>query len=907
MPLAPVRRFLPALALSGLLVLPAAAQQPRPLTLEDYPRWSRITDVALTEDGRWMSYGYTPNEGEPTLHLRDLAGSTVHSTPQATGAVFSADGRWAGFYVHLTTEEQARLRRERQPVTRALEVLDLRSGTRTRDADVASFAFSGNSRFLAVARRRADATARHAGADLVVRDLAGGTTRNIGNVAAWAFNEPGTLLAYTVDAAGKAGNGLYLLDPASGVTRVLDSDTLRYDDLAWNEAGTALAVLRGETPARREQRANVLLAFRGLGEGEAPRASRYDPAADPGFPAGFVLSELGSLGWDQAGERVFLGIKEQREKLDLKPEAERTNVEVWHWADERLQSVQKVQAEADRRFTWAAVVHVGPGRFVRLADEAMPRIQRAGETGYALGFRDEPYRAVYDEPGNLRDVIRVDLATGARQPLVERVRFLLGTSPDGRWHAWFRNDTLWAQEIATGRRVNLSAPAGVSFADATADRPGEKNSYGLAGWSRDGGSVLVNHQFDLWALPLDGGAAVNLTRGMGARDQVRFRVVSLDEEDTDLGIDTARPLVVSAYGERTKRSGYWLIEPGQAPRPLLWEDRSVGGLRKAKSADRVVFTRQTFTEFPDWWTSTTRLDSPVRVTDANPQQKEFAWGRRVLVDYTDARGNALQATLALPAGYQPGRRYPMLVYFYERMSQNHHVYSAPVYDDRVHMSTYASNGYLVLQPDVVYTDGQPGSSALDDVTSAVKRVIELGYADPARIGLQGHSWGGYQSSFIVTQTDLFAAVVTGAPLTNLESMHNILYKQTGNGNAALIQWGQGRMGTVPWEDPEGYASQSPVRHVKNITTPFLILHGTADGAVDWNQGLEFYVAARRAGKPVILLSYPDEPHHLARKPNQVDFQRRMMEYFDHYLKGAPAPEWMTEGVRFLDRDREARP
>jgi dipeptidyl aminopeptidase/acylaminoacyl peptidase len=186
----------------------------------------------------------------------------------------------------------------------------------------------------------------------------------------------------------------------------------------------------------------------------------------------------------------------------------------------------------------------------------------------------------------------------------------------------------------------------------------------------------------------------------------------------------------------------------------------------------------------------------------------------------------------------------------------------------------------------------------------VKKVIELGYADPARIGLQGHSWGGYQSSFIVTQTDLFAAVVTGAPLTNLESMHNILYKQSGNTNAPLIQWGQGRMATVPWEDPEGYASQSPVRHVRNITTPFLILHGTADGAVDWNQGLEFFIAARRAGKNVILLSYPDEPHHLAKKPNQIDFQRRMKQYFDHYLKGEPAPDWMTEGVRFLDRDRE---
>ncbi len=901
------RPFLALAALLAVLAGPATTQQLKPLTLDDYPKWSRITDVALSHDGRWMSFGYTPNDGDPTLHIRDLDGTTVHTTANATGAAFSSDGRWAGFLISPTAEEQRKLVRDRQPVIRSLELLDLRTGARTRDADVASFRFAENARFVAIAKRRADNAARHTGADLVVRDLSSGATRNIGNVAAFAFNEPGTLLAYTVDAAGKTGNGLYLLDPATGTTHVLDSDTLRYAAMSWSEDGTAVAVLRGEVPARQERRVNSLIAWRGVQMTGQVRATRWEPRGGNGFPDHMVLSEEGALTWDEAGTRIFLGLKEQRAKVEARPDAERTNVEVWHWADDRVISQQKVQAAADARSTWAGVLHLDNGHFVLLADEAMPRIQRAGETNYALGFRDAPYRAVFDEPGNLRDVVRIDLTTGARQPLVERVRFLLGSSPDGRWHAWFRNDTLWAQEIATGRNLNLSALAGVSFLDLTAERPGEKNAYGVAGWARDGRSVLVNHRYDLWRIPLDGGAAMNLTRGVGDRDKIRFRLVSLDPEADEDGIDTSKPLLVSAYGDWSKQSGYWTIEPGQAPRPLLWEDKSVGGIRKARDADRVILTRQTFEEFPDYWATTTRLEAPRRITDANPQQKEYAWGRRVLVEYTDARGNQLQATLALPAGYRPGQRYPMIVYFYERMSQNHHVYSMPVYDDRVHMSTYASNGYLVLQPDITYTDGQPGSSALDDVTAATRKVIELGYADPARIGLQGHSWGGYQSSFIVTQTDMFAAVVTGAPLTNLESMHNILYKQSGNPNASLIQWGQGRMGTVPWEDPEGYASQSPIRHVTNIRTPFLILHGTADGAVDWNQGLEFYIAARRAGKQVILLSYPDEPHHLARKPNQIDFQRRMREYFDHHLLGTPAPPWMIEGVRFSERDREARP
>jgi dipeptidyl aminopeptidase/acylaminoacyl peptidase len=225
----------------------------------------------------------------------------------------------------------------------------------------------------------------------------------------------------------------------------------------------------------------------------------------------------------------------------------------------------------------------------------------------------------------------------------------------------------------------------------------------------------------------------------------------------------------------------------------------------------------------------------------------------------------------------------------------------PVYDDRPHFSAYASDGYLVFMPDIVYEEGHPGSSALDCVTNAVKKVVELGYADPTRIGIQGHSWGGYQSAFIITQTDMFKAAVIGAPPANLVSMYDQLYKNTGTVNHGIFEIGQVRMGEgkTPWTAHELYESQSPVHHAQNITTPFLVLHGTDDGAVDWLQGVELYSAARRHGKQAILLSYPGENHHLARKENAKDFQVRMKQFFDHHLKGAPAPSWMTDGVPHL--------
>ena len=263
----------------------------------------------------------------------------------------------------------------------------------------------------------------------------------------------------------------------------------------------------------------------------------------------------------------------------------------------------------------------------------------------------------------------------------------------------------------------------------------------------------------------------------------------------------------------------------------------------------------------------------------------------------------MQGTLTLPANYEAGKRYPTIIYFYEKMSDRHHQYSMPTYDDRPHMSFYASNGYMVFMPDVYLEEGSPGTSSLDAITSAAQALIDQGYAEEENIGLQGHSWGGYQTSFILTQTDMFKTIVIGAPPTNLESFYNNIYGSSGTNHHGIMEIGQVRMGRdkTPWSAREAYQRENPMNHVPNINTPFLILHGTDDGAVDWAQGLELYNAARRNGKEVIFLSYPGEGHHLGREANQIDFQIRMKQYFDHHLKGIEAPDWMTNGVPHIQK------
>ena len=685
------------------------------------------------------------------------------------------------------------------------------------------------------------------------------------------------------------GNGVGVLDLERGTMTSLDASASKYAKLAWNEGGDRLAVLKGTKPKDKVQRQNALLLFRPGAQG----GSKPTGLAGYTGPGDMVISELGDVTWSKDSTRVFVGLKEQESEPE-KSEDPIANVDVWHWKDERVQSIQAVRADADRRATYRAAIDAASGKLTVLADEAMPSVTITDDGKWAIGRMDKPYRLQVSWGGSPADYYRIDTGTGERSLIAKNIGRALGASPDSKWFLFQRDKELWAYNLASGSTVNISKASGTSFIDEDDDHPYEKPMYGLAGFSKDGTSVIVNHKFDVWKLPLDGGQPKNLTGGAGAKDQIVFRYQDLDPEER--AIDLSKPILLSAYGEWTKQSGYYRLDPDGGLKRLVFEDKAFGRPVKAKSADRLLYTRETFVEFPDYYVAPGDFTSPVKVTDANPQQAEYAWGSKVLIDYKNSKGVRLQGTLTLPANYEAGKKYPMLVYFYEKMSNTHHRYSMPVYDDRPHMSTYASNGYLVLQPDVVYTIGHPGDSAVDCVTSAVKKVIELGYADPKHIGLQGHSWGGYQSSFILTQTDIFAAVVTGAPVTDLVSFYGELYKSTGTVQQGIMEMGQVRMGGGYFDNRALYESQSPLHNAQKIKTPFLILQGTADGAVDWHQGLEFYNAAKRLGKEVIFLSYPDEPHHLGKEENQKDFQVRMKQFFDHYLKNAPAPSWMTDGV-----------
>ncbi|MCK0131387.1 prolyl oligopeptidase family serine peptidase [Flavobacteriaceae bacterium F08102] len=878
------------------------AQTKKTLALDDYAQWNRINHTAISPDGTWMTYAYTPNEGDATLHIRKIAGDTLRTFINGNRVAFSEDSQWLALIKSPNEKTVEKLKKAKKPVLTDLQLVNLMSNEVTEIRNVKGFNFSKSSKFIAIHKNAKDPKALHKGSDLIIKNLATKQTTNIGNVASYAFNKEGTLLSYIVDADGNYGNGLYLIDLSTFRTWPLNTGEFTYSQLSWNKDGDRLAVLFGSKNDSLVERENSMFWTENLHPGMTTVETKgtYAPKKETTFPDNMVISEYSGLRWNEAGTKIYFGIKAQR-KVIKEDDLLKANVDVWHWKDERVQTRQMVQAKRDERSTFTAVLNLKTNKFIQLATEAMPSVMVNEKSSWALGRVDTLYRKNVTIPSGYADLYSINTTTGAKKLIAERVYRTMGMSPNGEWVLFSRNGTVMGYQFAKGTSTNLTKRTGLDFTDEEDDKPVEKRTYGIAGWSSDGQTLILNHKYDLWTISLISAGATNLTQGLGNKENIRFRLVQLDPDKKDF--DLTKPLLLSAYGDKTKQSGYYEVSFGKKPKKLRYEDKMIGGVIKATAANKIMYTEQTFVDFPDYWVSDLSFKRPKKITDANPQQVNFKWGKRVLVDYTDQRGNKLQATLTLPADYVKGKKYPMIVYFYEKLSQRHHQYSMPGYDDRPHMSTYASNGYLVLMPDIVYDVGLPGSSALDDVTSAAKEVIKLGYADPAKIGLQGHSWGGYESSFIVTQTDMFAAVVTGAPLTNLISMYNVAYKRSGNLNGPILEWSQGRMGVSPWENMELYRSQSPIHHAQNINTPFLILHGTADGAVDWNQGLEFYSAARRLGKEVILLSYPNEPHHLANKDNQKDFQIRMKQYFDFYLKDSAAPLWLKEGIPHINKKR----
>ncbi|MGH7472175.1 MAG: S9 family peptidase, partial [Longimicrobiales bacterium] len=671
-------------------------------------------------------------------------------------------------------------------------------------------------------------------------------------------------------------------------------------------------VLKGLEVDKMRERDNILIAFPDLYAVLSPTTKAAPvklDAAHATFPKGLVVSERRDLVWSANGKLIFLGVKAQVAAPDTSEKKKGTDeladVDVWHTRDLRIQSVQIARAENERNFTYRAAFDVTSGKFITLADSTMRELELTLDGRWAVGRDDRGFISDHKRPS--ADMYRVNTATGERTLMLKAQitntstgSHVFGTSPDGRYFLYWREGQFQLYNLDAGKSTPLTKAGAVNFVNTEFDHPGPKPPYGLASWTRDGKGVVLTHRYDLYLYPLDGGTPTNLTRGLGSKNEIRFRHINTEATESMgalqrarvTAMDPSKPMLFSAYGQWTKKSGFYELRDGQL-KELVYEDAAYGSPSKAAQADRFLFTRETFIEFPDLRVAGADFKDARKISNANPQQAEYAWGRRILFDYTNKKGVRLQGILALPDDYKPGEKRPMIVSFYEKNSQNLHRYSAPSFlgsMGSIPMEA-TSKGYITMMPDVHFNTGASHSDMLECVEAATRKVIELGYADPKHIGVHGHSYGGQGVAFIGTRSRLFAAVGMGAGVTDLTSDFNhnwgwsyqVQGRDGSNGHDYYL-YSQGRQGTTPWDNPEMYRFESARTHVPQVTAPFLIMHGTADPTVAFQEGLGFYNALRFNNKNAVLLAYPGEGHGLRGLANRRDLTIRYFHFFDHHLR-----------------------
>ncbi|HWF87692.1 MAG TPA: prolyl oligopeptidase family serine peptidase [Pyrinomonadaceae bacterium] len=743
------------------------------------------------------------------------------------------------------------------------------------------------------------------GTDLILLNTTTSAERKFSDALDFTISKDAKTLVYTVSSRNDDTNGVYAVttdNDAAAVT--LLSGKGKYQRLTWDEDNTQLAFISDkEDAAAKQPKFRVYYWNR-----KDPQATEIVSITSPGFRKEFVVSERANLNFSLDGSHLFLGAapppEPEKNPDEEIPADEKVNVDLWHWKDDYVQPIQKVRAEQDRNRSYRAVYDLQAKKFVQLADDTMESISPSNDGSYAIGADNRKYRVTNDYDPGFTDYYLVNTSDGSRKPLLTKQRFNVSLSPNAKYAIYFDGKDWYSYSVNGGSTVNLTKDIKVNFYNEENDTPSTPGSYGIGGWTKDDADVLIYDRYDIWRVAPDGSAATNLTDGVGRKESTTLRYVRLDPRERS--IDPDKPLLLSAENQETHDTGFYRdkVNSTALPQKLLMAAKDFNNPTKARDADVLIMTASRFDQFPDVWMTNSTFRELKRVSNGDAQRAGFTWGTGELVSFKNTDGVQLKGLLLKPDNFDPKKKYPMIVYIYEKLSQGLHQFRNPAPGTSINPTYYVSNGYLVFMPDIVYTIGYPGPSALKCVLPGIQAVVDKGYVNENAIGIQGHSWGGYQIAYMVTQTNRFKAAAPGALVANMTSAYSGIRWGTGLPRQFQYERSQSRIGGSLWDYPLRYLDNSPIFRADRVETPLLMIHNDEDDAVPWYQGIEFFLALRRLNKEAYMFTYNGEKHGLRKRINQKDYTRRLQEFFDHFLKGAPAPEWMEKGIPYLQRDKE---
>jgi len=918
----------------------------KPISYDVYDGWRSIQGTQLSRDGTWLAYALVPQDGDGELVVRNHKLNKEYRAPRGKEPVITVDGKFVVFTIaplkaDMDKAKKDKKKPEEQPKNN-LGIMNLANGEVATVERIKSFKVPEESGvFIAYLMepplKKADEKAAEEkkeeekkeaakkepekkegekkeepkkkekkiepGNDLIIRELATGKTATVSEVVEYSWPKNGTWLAYGVASKKPEENSACIRRASDGTTKTLLKGQGHYKSFAFDEKGTQMAFLSDRDDYKADAPAFKLYGWTEPGIAAVELAS----AATKGMPQGMTVSENGKPEFSKAGGRLFFGIA-PAPKAEPEDAPEPVKVDIWNWKDPFLQTMQKARAEEDKKRTYWALIHLREKKFVPLASPDMPGVEVSEDSKDApliLGTSDVPYRQLVSWDQSYSDYYLVNAIDGSRKKIIEKCPSSASFSPGRNYLLYYEeSDRSWRTfRVLDGKVFNLTAKLGARFENEEHDTPDDPRPYGTAGWTDGDRAVLLYDRFDIWEVKPDGSGGRMVTNGTGRKNGLVFRYVRLDREQKTIPVK--EPILLATTDDRTKASGYFRVSlaSNADPSKLIMLDKSFRSLVKAKNADTYVFSLERFDEFRDLWVSGPTFADMTKVSDANPQQAGYVWGKAELIDYINADGKTLDAILIKPDDFDPAKRYPLMVYIYERLSGNLHSYTPPSPGTGINFSRYVSNGYVILLPDIVYDTGYPGPSAVKCVLPAVEKVLGLGFIDPKRIGIAGHSWGGYQISYLITQCNIFAAVEAGASVVNMTSAYGGIRWGTGMSRAFQYEKTQSRIGAPLWTRALQFLENSPLFWVERVQTPYLTIHNDEDDAVPWYQGIEFFSALRHLGKEAYMFNFNGEKHGLRERENQKYWTIHLDEFFDHFLLGKPRPDWMEKGVPYLERGK----
>ncbi len=919
-------------------VLGLQAQQKRALTHADYDGWENVSSDKISSNGKWVGFEVNPQDGDGRLEIVSHGDSQKrYVLNRADRWSFSNDNKYA---VGRITAEKDVVRALKLKKTKSddmpkdsLFIINLASGQVEKLSRVKSFSTPDKeASWLAVhfekelpkkpvKKEEGDTTKvapaekpkKTDGTTLIVRSFDGNTSYEFDRVKSYGFSEKGTHLYYVKATEDTLKNaGIFILDLKTGQSKTIDEGKTDYMSVNISDSNKYLAYLTTEDSLKAKQPYYDLYLY------DVAKANNLKivSKSTSGILKDGMVSKSGRISFAADDSNVFFGttsdyVTYAYEEDSTILDEERVKLDIWGWQDAEIQPMQLKNRGRELNRSYMATYSIKDKKVTQVADEKISTVMYNNKAPHklALAMDDSEYRREYSWNTQIgSDVYLVNVETGSKTLIQKALTGRPSLSPNGKYVYWYDgNERAWfIYDIATKGIRNVTAGIDVNFYNEQHDSPSLPGSYGATGWMMDDKGFLVNDKYDIWNIDPTGKVAPqNITRGAGRAQNIEFRRQRLELEE-DEGIDPKTPLILTAFHEFNKKNGFYKgdITGKKDPEQIIFTENRYLGLKKAEDTNDLIVRRSTYVEYPDVYATNMSMSNLTQLSFANPQQSEVNWGTAELVEYLANDGVPLQGLLFKPENFDPNKKYPMVVYFYERNSDGLYNYRAPAPSaSTINIPYFVSNEYLVFVPDIKYDLGLPGPSAYNCIIPGVQSIVAKGFVDADNMAIQGQSWGGYQVAHLITRTNMFKAAGAGAPVVNMTSAYGGIRWGTGMSRMFQYEQTQSRIGGTLWEKPLYYLENSPLFYMDRVTTPVLIMHNDEDGAVPWYQGIEMFMALKRLNQPAWLLQYNGEDHNLVQRKNRKDLSIRLSQFFDHYLKGAPAPLWMTEGLPAVEKGK----